>query len=189
MPDQNSNNERNGFNWDRIKTEHFMQCFDEDESLVEAVGSFLQGSLQRKQAAIIIGTPEHIAGVERFLEDKRLNPLALQRSGQYIPLDAEETLARFCVDGRINRQRFYEVIGGLVSRAHNSWGGVRAFGEMVNLLWLEGKKEEAIELEELWNELARIYPFALFCAYSKAAFEDEGESFSHVCEAHSMVIL
>jgi hypothetical protein len=189
MLDHNSFSERNAFQWDRIKTEHFMQCFEEDESLVEAVGCFLKGSVQRRQAAIIVGTPGHIEGVEQFLDGRGLNPLALQRSGQYIPLDAAETLDRCSLNGRPNRQRFFEVIGGLVSRASNSWGGVRAFGEMVNLLWLEGKQTEALELERLWNELGKIYPFALFCAYSKNAFDDEGECFSHVCEAHSMVIL
>jgi len=166
-----------------------MQCFDADEPLVQAVGSFLHGALQRKSAGIIIGTPEHIDGVEHYLQRNKLNPLALQRSGQFIPLDAAETLDRCCLDGRPNRERFFEVIGGLVSRAHNSWGGIRAFGEMVNLLWLEGKKSEAVELEGLWNQLGKIYPFALFCAYSKDAFEDADDCFSQVCEAHSMVIL
>ncbi len=54
-----------------------------------------------------------------------------------------------------------------------------------------GERAEALELEELWNGLGKIYPFALFCAYSKGAFEcaEDRESFSRVCEAHSMVIL
>jgi hypothetical protein len=76
----------------------------------------------------------------------------------------------------------------LISRASNSWGRVRVYGEMVNVLWQQGKKGEAILLERYWNDLARIYPFALFCAYSKDAFDDD-ECFAEVCEAHSMVIL
>jgi hypothetical protein len=36
---------------------------------------------------------------------------------------------------------------------------------MVNLLWQEGKQQAAIRLEEYWNELARLYPFSLFCSY------------------------
>jgi hypothetical protein len=189
MPDQSQTSDRSKFHWDRIKNEHFMQCFDEDEALVRAVGSFLEGAIERKQAAIIVGTVEHISAVERYLQGKHLNPLVLQRAGQYIPLDAAETLERICVEGRPNQKKFFEVIGGLISRAHNSWGGVRAFGEMVNLLWQDGKKQEALELEDLWNQLAKIYPFALFCAYSKDAFDDQDECFSYACEAHSMVIL
>ena len=179
------------FHWNRVKDEHFMQCFEEDEALIEGVGLFVQEALKGESAAIIIATEEHREGVANFLRGKGLDPAQLQREGRFTSLDAAETLARISVDGRVDRQRFFEVVGTLISRASNSWGEVRAFGEMVNLLWLEGKRTEALELEGLWNQLGKIYPFALFCAYSKGAFEceEDRECFSHVCEAHSMVIL
>src|SRR6266540_3933007 len=44
-------------------------------------------------------------------------------------------------------------------------GTTRVYSETVNLLWQEGKQEAAIRLEEYWNELARQYPFSLFCGY------------------------
>ena len=168
-----------------------MQCFEEDDALVEAVGLYLHKTLAAGKAGIIVATPMHVQGVEDVLAEQGLDCEELQRRGQYIPLDAAETLGRISVAGEPNRSLFYEVIGRLISQASNSWGEVRAFGEMVNLLWMEGKRTEALELEELWNGLAKIYPFALFCAYSKAAFDcdEDQETFSRVCEAHSMVIL
>jgi hypothetical protein len=36
---------------------------------------------------------------------------------------------------------------------------------MVNILWRDGQQGAAIRLEEYWNELARLYPFSLFCGY------------------------
>ena len=179
------------FDWRRVKDEHFMQCFAEDDALVEAVGLYLHKTLASGKAGIIVATPAHVAGVENVLARQGLDCEELQRRGRYIPLDAAETLRRISVNGRPNRSLFYEVIGRLISQASNSWGEVRAFGEMVNLLWMEGKRAEALELEDLWNGLGKIYPFALFCAYSKDAFDcgDDQESFSRVCEAHSMVIL
>ena len=179
------------FDWSSVRKEHFMQCYEEDESLVQAVSLFMHKSLAGNDAAIVIATGEHRTGIERVLAAKGLDPAKLQRQGRYIPLDAAETLESIMVGGQPDRRKFFEVIGMLVSCASNSWGGVRAFGEMVNLLWAEGKRSEALELERLWNELAKIYPFALFCAYSKDAFDSDGdeECFSQVCEAHSMVIL
>ena len=179
------------FRWRHVKDEHFMQCFEEDEAVVEAVGLYLQKTLAEGKAGIMVATPAHVLGVESVLGRQGLDCEELQRRGQYIPLDAAETLERIRVDGRPDRKLFYEVIGRLISQASNSWGEVRAFGEMVNLLWMEGKRAEALELEELWNGLAKIYPFGLFCAYSKEAFDcgEDHESFSRVCEAHSMVIL
>jgi len=41
---------------------------------------------------------------------------------------------------------------------------------MVALLWTQGKQEDALRLEELWNDLARTLPFSLLCAYPMAAF-------------------
>lgn len=182
-------NSAQSFHWNRLKNEHLMQCFGDDSTLVQAVGHFLREGLVHGGAVINVGTAEHRAGVDAFLAKAGLDPVKLQRAGRYIPLDAEETLNRICVEGRPDRRRFQEVIGLLISCASNSWGEVRAFGEMVNLLWLEGKRQEAIELEKLWNELARSYPFTLFCAYSEDAIYDDEESFSKVCEAHSTVIL
>jgi hypothetical protein len=36
---------------------------------------------------------------------------------------------------------------------------------MVNLLWRAGQTAAALRLEGFWNELARLYPFGLFCGY------------------------
>ena len=67
---------------------------------------------------------------------------------------------------------------------------VRAFGEMVSLLWERGNRDGAIALEQLWNELGKRHQFALFCAYPLSAFANdaERESLSSVCACHSRVI-
>ncbi|HEX9967459.1 MAG TPA: ATP-binding protein, partial [Solirubrobacterales bacterium] len=108
---------------------------------------------------------------------------------QYIVLDAAETLSRFMVDGWPDEQRFADVLGNVVRRAQNGSRRVRAFGEMVALLWAEGKHDAALRLEELWNDLARTHAFSLLCAYPMAGFrhEEHGGSFFHICSAHSQV--
>jgi hypothetical protein len=45
-------------------------------------------------------------------------------------------------------------------------GTIRAYGEMVNVLWKDGLTAAAIRLETLWNELAKSYDFKLLCGYS-----------------------
>ena len=71
------------------------------------------------------------------------------------------------VHDRPTQRNFVEVIGSVISRATTSWGGVRAFGEMVAVLWKEGNRDGALELEKFWSDLGQIYSFALFCAYPK----------------------
>jgi signal transduction histidine kinase len=60
----------------------------------------------------------------------------------------------------------------------------------VALLWAEGKPEAALELEQLWNDLAKSYSFDLLCAYPMDSFSQsgDGELFGRVCGTHSHVI-
>ena len=67
---------------------------------------------------------------------------------------------------------------------------VRAFGEMVALLWAQGNQAGAIRLEELWNDLARTHLFSLLCGYPMNAFSRQNDvpPFSEVCTCHSRVL-
>src|SRR6185369_7786896 len=110
--------------------------------------------------------------------------------GQYISLDAAQTLSKFIVDGLPDERRFHELIGRVLTRAADGGHHVRAFGEMVALLWKEGNYNGAIRLEELWNNLQKTNSFSLFCAYPMSGMESEesAESLSKVCLSHSHVI-
>jgi signal transduction histidine kinase len=72
----------------------------------------------------------------------------------------------------------------------NPQARIRAYGEMVDLLWREGNSRAAIRLEELWNDAANDHAFALLCAYVMGNFYKEGDTarFMEVCRTHSHVI-
>jgi hypothetical protein len=91
---------------------------------------------------------------------------ALRNGGQYVALDAAQTLDQFIVNGQPDHQRFSDVVGGQLLRTHATYPRVRAFGEMVALLWETGNSRAALELEDMWNELLGHHPFSLLCAYS-----------------------
>jgi hypothetical protein len=177
--------------WNRLGNLHFVHWYVTDLRLTRSVASYFLPALTAGKAAIAIATQQHLEGIERALEELDLDPLQLQKRGLYTPLDARETLDRIMVQGRPDTTKFVETIGALISRASISWGGVRAFGEMVALLWNEGNRAGALQLEELWNDLARIYPFALFCAYEYDGriSRENDPSFQHVCDAHSLIVL
>jgi PAS domain S-box-containing protein len=61
---------------------------------------------------------------------------------------------------------------------------------MVAILWAEGKTGSAIELENLWNQLATKHTFTLRCAYPMKAFnrEEYKEQFLKICAQHTTVI-
>jgi hypothetical protein len=67
------------------------------------------------------------------------------RQGRYIVLDAAETLQKFMVEGFPDAARFREVLSSVVVRARGAvekGARVVAFGEMVALLWEDGKYDE-----------------------------------------------
>jgi PAS domain S-box-containing protein len=114
--------------------------------------------------------------------------------GRYIVLDASETLPRIMADSSVDTIRFNHTVGEALIHAGRSVahrkGRVAVFGELVALLWAEGKAAEAIRLEQLWNDLAKIHTFSLLCAYPIASFKDERhiEPFLKMCGEHSSVI-
>jgi hypothetical protein len=62
--------------------------------------------------------------------------------------------------------KFRETIGATLESVQ-AYGrtGIRAYAEMVDILWREGRAQAAIRVEEYWNEIATIYPLSLFCGY------------------------
>lgn len=114
---------------------------------------------------------------------------AMIAQDRYIALDAEETLAKFMIRDWPDDERFATLIGNIIKRATRGGRRVRAFGEMVALLWAQGHGAATVRLEYLWNEMCRRESFALFCAYPKTGFTvDAAEAIAHVCAAHSRVI-
>jgi hypothetical protein len=177
--------------WSKLAREHFVQWYDQEKTLTQFVGSFFTQGLKEGNGAIIIATPEHRSAVDDYIRQRDLDISSLIGNGRYVSLDARETLEKFMVRGVPNRQKFFEVIGPVVSGSVNRWDGLWAFGEMVALLWDDGNTSGAVELEMLWNNLAKIYPFTLFCAYPKRTFAstDEERAFQHVCSAHSTCLV
>jgi signal transduction histidine kinase len=113
-----------------------------------------------------------------------------QACGRYVSLDAAETLSKFMVDGTPEPGRFHEFMGRVIAGVTDGRSRVRAFGELVALLWAEGNHAAAIRLEELWNDLQKAHSFSLVCAYPMNGLGGERfiEPTGSVCKVHSRVI-
>ena len=174
-------------NWSEVLREpsqgdHIVQTYQDPAFLADAVAEYLGTGLRRGEAAIVIARPQHAA---KFRE-KLGTP---GERGQLIFLDAEETLARFMADGMPQWHAFHEVIGGLIAQVRLQYPAVRAYGEMVDILWQEGRREAAIRLEEFWNELTRLQTFSLFCAYAMDHLDPASYSgLESVCRTHTHFI-
>jgi hypothetical protein len=159
-----------------------VQLYQDVAFLSEAVADYIGTGLRRGEAAIIIATPEHRA---RFSEI-----LSPAEPGQVKLLDAEETLARFMTSGMPEWKSFHEIVGGAIAELRLQYPAVRAYGEMVDVLWQKGQREAALRLEEYWNELATLQTFTLLCAYRLDNLDSKayGGPLESVCKAHTHLI-
>ena len=165
--------------------DHMVQLYKERDFLVEAVAKYLGSGLRLGEAAIVIARPENR---ERFAH--ALGREGLYPSGALQMLDAEETLATFMVNGMPEWTAFHQGIGGAIAELRLQYPTVRAYGEMVDILWQRGERDAAIRLEEFWNEIGRLQTFSLLCAYAMDPLESEsyGGALESVCRCHSHLI-
>ncbi len=172
---------------------HVVQFYGHDEELAESVAGYLLEALGRGGVAIVIATPEHRREFEHRL-GKALGggaDLAAARdSGAYLALDAGETVRELMPAGRLDIAAFDRVIGSLIRQAGTGGRPVRAYGEMVALLWDDGLVNAAIQLEEMWGELGRTHSFSLFCGYPASSVTGDGhlDTFAAVCRLHREVV-
>lgn len=176
--------------WGEISPcEHLVQIYEHDETFLDALEGFVAGGLRGGDGVIIIATPSHRADLEARLADQGLD-LDLARSrDRFISLDAEETLASFMVNGWPDPDLFIKCASELLQRARGNGRRVRAFGEMVAVMWARGQYGATVQLEHLWHDLCRAEAFSLFCAYPKIGFtEDMASSIDAICAAHSKFV-
>jgi signal transduction histidine kinase len=180
-----------GSDWSAMSdTDHFVQFYEADGFLLNSLSGFIGSAIKSGDGAIVLATKEHRDGLDELLRANGLDVTSAKTSGRYVSLDAAETLAKFMLDGSPNTAAFNELMGGVIASVTDGRSRVRAFGEMVALLWAEGNHEGAIRLEELWNDLQTSHSFSLFCAYPMHGVGGEKftEPHSGVCTVHSRVI-
>jgi hypothetical protein len=163
-----------------------IQMYEEDDTFLDRLGSFVSDGIHSQEATIVIATSSHLRGLENRILLNGINPDAARESNLYIPLDVNETLARFIVYGSPDEASFRQLITGLIERAEGL--RIRAFGEMVALLWGQGFKSATMKLEEFCNSYCNDEAYHFFCEYPKYGFNLEAKlSMDNICRKHSEV--
>jgi PAS domain S-box-containing protein len=149
-------------------------------------------ALRAGGAAVVVLDESHRQGLAERLAGSGIDLEHAVLEGRYYALDAEETLAQFMVEGWPDKSLLFKTAEPILERAEASAkrGAVFVLGEMVALLWAQGKEEAAIYVEELWGELQARHEFVLRCAYPMSVFAGRAHEvgFARVCELHDQVV-
>lgn len=166
--------------------EHIAHFYKKEEQLIRTLSAFVLEGFTLGESSIVIATPGHEAALRFSLASAGIDVDLAQKEDRYIPLDAEETLSRFMVNGWPDDQRFANLVGEMMKRAMPGKRRTRAFGEMVALLWAQGQTGATVRLEDLWNQFSQSYSFPLLCAYPVTVFTKGPLLFvREICAAHS----
>ena len=169
---------------------HLVRFYEDDDLLATAVGTFLSDGLSAGDVLTVIATEPHKLAFQERLQSEGLDIESACASGQLAFLDAHETLARFMRGGEPDRDLFEAHVGALIAERAAAANGarLRAYGEMVDVLWKRGERKAAVRLEELWNDLQTRHSFTLLCAYAMGSFYKEPAALHGVCGLHTQVI-
>ena len=174
--------------------QHAVQLYSSDEFLTDVLSRRIGQALLVEQPILVISTAPHEKRLEQKLAAQGLDVARAVLQGRYVWLDASETLDKLERDGALGESCLVSPIGEILEKIGGPQRGrsarVAVFGETVALLWARGRANEAIQLERLWNDLAKKYPLSLLCAYPVSVFNDTNHagSFLKMCNEHSEVI-
>lgn len=176
--------------WGEIPpSEHLLQIYDSEQVFLDTLEGFVTGGLRSGDGVIVIATTDHLDRLEERMLTTGFDLEAARDSRQLTALRAEDVLAQFVVDGWPDEALFQRVVRGLLSRARGTGRRVRAFGEMVAILWERGDQGATVRLEFLWHQLCLTEGFSLFCAYPRVGFTgDSADTINELCALHSRVI-
>jgi hypothetical protein len=167
---------------------HAVRFYEDDASLCRIVSGFIAEGLAVRQPALVIATAAHNACILDNLRASGIDVATLQESNELMMLDARDMLNLFVDDGLPDPARFRDVATAALRRVG---GGrrttIRAYGEMVDLLWKDGRSAASIKLEMLWNNLAGTHDFSLLCGYAMGNFYKE-VTVQDVCRHHTHLV-
>jgi DNA-binding NarL/FixJ family response regulator len=172
---------------------HEVLFYSDDAVFLEGFTRFIAAALEAGNAAIVFATASHRDRLVQRLKAQGLDVNAAIQQGTYISLDAGDTLSAIMVDGLADRVRFFEGVRGLIKAASKAAKAehprVAFCGERVGLLWVEGKTDAAIRLEQLCNDLTKAHEVDILCAYPLSSFhgQENERVFQSICAEHSAV--
>jgi len=169
--------------------DHVVQIYDNDETFLNTLFAFVTDGIKSKDCVIVIATKPHLESLNEKLYQSGFSLEDLSARNLYLSLDAEAALSKFMVNDWPDATLFMDLVSGLIAKAKKDNRRVRAFGEMVAVLWAREQVGATVRLEQLWNQFCESQAFCLFCAYPQSGFtQDAVDSVLHICSAHSKMI-
>jgi len=172
---------------------HEVRFYSNHTALLNGLAQFIKTELGEGNAVIVLATKVHQNLLVQRLQAADPNFGSALQQGRYLPMDVDETLATYMVEGVLDVARFRKESEKLVDTAARTAIGkpprVAACGECASTLWCRENPDAAIAVEQLWDEIARERNVKICCGYvlSNLQREREHDIYERICAQHSCV--
>ena len=158
--------------WDRLLADaapcdHIVQLYQDQDFLNRTVCRFAGAAIANGEGIILVPTLAHWNAIRPRLEAEGVDVEAARDRGQLTVVDADEFLPRFMRDTMPDSPVFLGLAADVIGQAHaeGRYQKVRWWGEMVNVLWERGDVAASMNLEDLFDQLAKKHDIAIFCSF------------------------
>jgi len=169
---------------------HDLVFCSSDAVLVSAFSRFVAGALDRGNAVIVLLTDAHERSLQRTLQASQVDLAIATRQQRYVSVSITELLAKVMVNGCPDPTRFVnaaEEVLTEVARRAGQHAEIAACGECSPTVWADGNVEGAIQLEQLWDDVANGRQMDILCAYPLAARDESVQAVRRLCAEHTAV--
>ena len=168
---------------------HAVRFYESDRALSLIVAQFLDDGFAVGDPAVVIATPAQRAAIVRELATRSRDVAQLQRAGDLRLMDATEMLSRVMRNHSPDAEQFRIIMGEVISQASRGRENctVRLYGQMMAILWENGRHDAAVSLEMLWNELATATTVSVKCGYALGQFYKQVD-FQRICNQHTHLV-
>jgi DNA-binding NarL/FixJ family response regulator len=172
---------------------HEAGFYADEAALLDDYETFAAAALSAGNTLVIVVTTSRRDALYERLQVRGIDVHRIVKERRCLWSDVPAAMSTFMVDGRVDETRFWNAASALIMEAARSSKQdpprVSACGDGAATLLQEGLAEEAIRLEQLWDDVARTYNVDIFCPYPCHAIrcDDESPVFRDLRAAHSAV--
>jgi DNA-binding NarL/FixJ family response regulator len=172
---------------------HEAGFYEDESSLLDGYTKFVEGALDAGNGLVMVFTRSRRDRLQRRLLARGIDLDRTIAEGRCLWMEVPAVLSSFMIDDRVDEGRFWNAASAVVMEAaisaRQSAPRISACGECAPTLLQNGLTHAAIQLEQLWDDLAKTFNVDIFCPYSCHGLrcDDENEVFRDLRAAHSAV--
>ena len=170
----------------KITRKHEVEFYSDDPAFVAGFAHSIEAALKAGNSVIVVVTGSHREGILQKLQEHKVDISACIERGSYVAVDVDEMLLTFMRNDMPEPARFFKVAGDRITAAARAAAKhpsrVLVCGECASVLWAQGKTDAAVKVEQLCNQLTKLYDIDILCGFTLNSFycEEDIQTFQKI---------